>query len=189
MKKIILASSSPRRKKLLQKLGLKFIVVESKVEETFDEKSDSTSQIKKLSLAKAQAVAGKFSGSLIIAADTIIVFENRIIGKPKDNRDAINILKKLSGKSHQVVTAFTILDTDSKKFISKAAKTKIYFKALTDKEIEDYIETGEAWDKAGAYAIQEGLSQKFVKKIKGDYDNVVGLPLSLLKKELKKFGL
>lgn len=189
MKRIILASASPRRKKLLQKLGFKFTVVESKIKEDFKEKSDPIGQVKKLSLAKAQAVAEKYSRSLIIAADTIILFENKIIGKPKDNENAINILKSLSGKSHEVVTAFTIFDAYSKKFISKAVKTKIYFKVLKDREIEDYIKTGDACDKAGAYAIQEGLSKNFVKKIIGDYDNVVGLPLCLLKKELKKFGL
>lgn len=195
MKNIILASASPRRKELLERIGLKFEVVKSDFEEKFDPKLDFHTLAERLSLGKAKAVAKRFknstpilSGSIIIAADTLIIANREVLGKPKDKNDAKNMLNKLSGKMHLVITGFTIIDTQSKKTITKSDETKVYMRKITNKEIENYIKTKEPFGKAGAYAVQEKGSV-FVEKIEGDFFNVVGLPIFALMKELKKFGV
>lgn len=186
MPKIILASTSPRRHQLLKHLGLKFKIVASDYEEEMHLKKPPKELVKYLSLQKALAVIDKHPRDLIIAADTIIVFKNKIIGKPHLPSKAKATLKKLSGKKHQVITGYTLIH--KKKKITRAVSTQVEFKKLSTSEINNYVKTKEPLDKAGAYAIQ-GLGTIFVKNICGDYFNVIGLPLYALSQDLKKFKI
>ena len=188
MRSIILASASPRRKKLLEQVGLTFKVVKSNIKEALDVHIEPHTLAEKLSQLKANVVAKTEKNALIIAADTLIVFEDEILGKPKNAIDARKILKMLSGNVHTVITGFTILDSSTRILITKSVETKVFMKEMTDEEIHRYIATGEPLDKAGAYGIQ-GKGAIFVEKIEGDYSNVVGLPLFELTKELKKFNV
>lgn len=188
MKKIILASSSPRRKELLELTGLGFSVSVSDYEENLNLSLRPRELARFLSRKKAETVADRYKNALIIAADTFIVFKGRALGKPLDEDDAMKMLSDLNGKSHSVITGFTIIDTGSGKRISRSVETKVYFKKLSMVEIKSYIKTGEPLGKAGAYAIQ-GLGSVFIEKIEGDFFNVVGLPLSTLVESLKRFGV
>ncbi len=188
MKKIILASGSPRRKTLLKQIGLQFEIEKSGYEEKINMKMEPHELVKKMSLKKAQSVSKNHKNAIIIAADTLVAFRGQLIGKPKTAEDAKEILGKLSGKSHSIITGFTIMDSYSGKTVTRSVETKVWFKKLSQKEIDDYVKTGEPLDKAGAYGIQE-LGGIFIHKIEGDYYNVVGLPLYLLAEELKKFGV
>ncbi|MBN1367680.1 MAG: septum formation inhibitor Maf [Dehalococcoidales bacterium] len=188
MKKIILASGSPRRKELLEKIGLKFEVEAGDIEEDLNVGLPPRELAEKLSLQKAQAAAEKYPDAIIIAADTIGVFEGKIIGKPHAATEAKKMLSMLSGKSHLVITGYTIIDTETRKTVTKSIETKVYFRKLTKAEIDAYVKTGEPLDKAGAYAIQ-GLGALIVEKIEGDYYNVIGLPLSSLTESLREFGV
>lgn len=188
MKNIILASGSPRRKQLLKQIGLKFEVVVSDVDEKISPKYKPHQQVKILSFQKAKAVAKKHRNSIVIGADTIVVLGKEVIGKPKDEKDAQRILKKLSGTQHSAITGFTIIDTDSKKQVTKSVATKLWLRKLTDQEIKRFVEKEKPYDFAGAYAIHK-LASIFVKKIEGDFFGTVGLPLYDLTKELKKFGV
>lgn len=188
MKQIILASASPRRKDILEKTGLKFQVDAGAYEEDMGLDMEPHKLARFLSLEKASAVARKFTNGLIIAADTFIIFKGEVLGKPHTDKEAKRMLSLLNGKTHSVITGFTILDTGSNKKISRSVETKVSFKKLTENEIKAYIKSGEPLDKAGAYAIQ-GLGAVIVKYIEGDYFNVMGLPLSSLTEALKKFGV
>ena len=187
-KTIILASASPRRKELLRLTRLKFRVDASAYEENLHLKLKPHKLARFLSKEKARRVAGKYKDAIIIAADTFIVFKNRFLGKPRSAAEAKKMLRALSGKAHSVITGFTIIDTGSNKTISRSVETKVYLKKLTAKEIDAYVGTKEPLDKAGAYAIQ-GLGSVIVRKIEGDYFNVIGLPLGSLVEGLKKFGI
>lgn len=188
MRNIVLASTSARRKVLLEQIGLKFNVDTSAREDTDFGGREPEQLVEELSFKKARSVADKYPDALIIAADTIGVIAGRIIGKPHSEQQAAEILSLLSGKAHSVITGFTVLDTVTGKSVSKSVITDVYFKHLTKLEIEAYVTTGEPLDKAGAYAIQ-GLGALFVEKIDGDYFNVVGLPLGALAEVLKEFGV
>ena len=188
MKTIILASASPRRKEILEKTGLKFKVDASDYEEEIDYSLRPHELARFLSREKAKAIVNKYTNALIIAADTFIVFKGKILGKPHTEEEAKRMLKMLNNNTHSVITGFTIIDTNDNKKLSGSVETKVYFKKLTIKEIESYIKSKEPLDKAGAYAIQ-GLGAVIVKKIEGDYFNVMGLPLSALMESLKKFGI
>jgi len=188
MKTIILASSSPRRKEILKKAGVKFKVVKSSFEEYVDPKLTPHELAKKLSLEKAKAVYRNYKDSIIIAADTIVACDGKILGKPRDEKEAFEMLAFLSNKSHLIITSFTIISSDLKKPITKSEQTKVYMRKIAKKEIESYIKTGEPIDKAGAYAIQ-GIAKKFIKKVKGDFSNAVGLPIYAISQELKKLGV
>jgi septum formation protein len=185
---IILASASPRRKEILEKTGLQFTVDESSYEEQTDPGLKPHELAEFLSRGKAKDVARRHRNALIIAADTIVVSRGRLFGKPRSEEEAREMLKALSGKSHSVITGFTILDTKEKKEFSKTVESKVFFKKLSVGEIEAYIKSGEPFDKAGAYGIQ-GLGAVIVKKIEGDFFNVMGLPLNALSESLKKFGI
>jgi len=185
---IILASASPRRKELLEKIGLKFTVDPTEFPEEMRTDLRPEGLAKAISMGKAMAAARKHPGSIIIAADTFGVLRGKIIGKPKDANDARQILRAMSGKSHRVITGFTILDTSSKKWVTRSIETRVYFRKLNDEEIESYVKSGEPLDKAGAYGIQ-GLGAVIVEKIVGDYYNVMGLPLSAVTESLKEFGV
>lgn len=188
MKPIILASGSPRRRELLLQAGLKFEVEPSSYKEEMGLDMEPEDLAKYLSQKKAIEVAKKHKDSIIIGADTFIVFEGELIGKPKTKEEAKEMLKKLSGKAHSVITGFTIIDTGLNKTVSDFAETKLFFRDISDEEINSYVETGEPLDKAGAYAIQ-GLGGIFVQRIEGDYYNIVGLPLSKVVERLKDFGI
>lgn len=179
--KIILASASPRRKELLELIKLDFEVQSSNIEEILDESLPLEKKIEKLSYQKANDIALKNKGNnLVIGADTVVVINGEILGKPKDKQDADRMLKLLSNKEHYVITAITLIDNNNPdKYISTHEKTKVRFIELNQEKIDKYIESGEPMDKAGAYAIQ-GLGVKFVKSIDGCYTNVVGLPIPLL---------
>lgn len=188
MKKLILASGSPRRRQLLTQVGLKHRVSPSNIDEKLNPRLQPKSQVEKLSLQKAQAVIHKHSDSIILAADTVVVLNGEILGKPTNKEHAFRMLKKLSGTEHTIITGFTIIDTETKKTITKSKESKVRIKQLTEKEIHAYLETEEYKDKAGSYAVQE-RGAAFVEDIQGDYFNIVGLPLHDVLKELKKFGI
>lgn len=186
MKTVILASTSPRRIEILQKSGLKFQAVASNYEEDMNSKLKPLELAKFLSYGKAQALINRFQNHIIIGADTFIVLGDRILGKPHTVSEARKMLRRISGRAVSVITGFTIIDTELRKKISKAIETKVFFKKLTGQEIDNYIKTKEPLDKAGAFAIQ-GLGAVFVRRIEGDYYNVMGLPLYDLIQALKKF--
>jgi septum formation protein len=188
MKRIILASASPRREELLEKIGLKFEVEPSNYAEDMRSELSPDELAKSISLEKAKVVASKHKNAIVIAADTFIVFRGKIMGKPDTEAEAIKMLMTLRGKSHSVITGFTILDTDRNKVLTKSVETIIHIKNLTPEEIDVYVKSKEPLDKAGAYAIQ-GLGSVIVERIEGDYFNVMGLPLSALAEGLKEFGV
>jgi septum formation protein len=185
---IILASASPRRKELLDKIGLVFKVDPSDYPEDLVSHMKPEELVINISQNKARAVASKYPDAIIIAADTIGVIGKQVLGKPHTGPDAIATLKLLSGRSHRVITGITVLDSKSGKIFSRTVQTRVYFKKLTDSEVRRYVATGEPLDKAGAYAIQ-GLGSLLVEKINGDYYNVMGLPLNALSQILKEFGV
>lgn len=179
--KIILASNSPRRKELLEQVGIEFEVMSSDVDEITD-KTAPADVVMDLSRIKAEAVARNNKGVVVLAADTVVAYNGQILGKPKEEADAFKMLKLLSGKAHQVFTGVTIVDEagESNSFFES---TDVLMYENSDELIKKYIATGEPMDKAGAYGIQ-GKGAVLVKEIKGDYNNVVGLPLSRVCKEL-----
>jgi septum formation protein len=185
---IILASSSPRRKELLGLTGLQFKVDPGDVKEDMNLKMSPHELARFLSLEKARSVAGKYDDAIIIAADTVVVMKEQILGKPHTIEEARRMLALLNGRTHSVITGFTIIDMDTGKTLSRSVETRVTFKNLTMKEIDAYVKTKEPLDKAGAYAIQ-GLGSVLVKRIEGDHFNVIGLPLCALVESLKEFGV
>ncbi len=190
MPKIILASSSERRREILKSLGLEFEVVEPEVDERVPEGITLEKVPEVLALRKAKAVYEKLKrpkNTVIISADTLVLKEGELIGKPKDKTHAFEILKKLSGCSHIVFTGLCVLTNDKK--LVKTIKTTVYFRKLTAKEILSYIEKEKnVFDKAGAYGIQD-LGKVLVERIEGDFYNVVGLPVAALVEILKEVGV
>ena len=192
MRKIILASASPRRRELLAGVGATFQICRSNGKENIT-KEDPDDILKELSLQKATTVAEERKleeGTVIIGADTIVFYEGKILGKPADEKDAVRTLEMLQGRTHQVYTGFTFLQKKEGKWIadSFAEKTDVTFYPVTEKEIRDYVRTGEPMDKAGSYGIQ-GKFGIYVKGINGSYTNVVGLPIGRLFYEAKKLGI
>ena len=184
--RIILASKSPRRIELLSGLGIKPEILPSDVDENIDEVTDKpTEAVTLLAYRKAQACAQavRDENALIIAADTLVYKDSRLLGKPRDKDEAFEMLRTLSGDSHSVYTGICVCYGG--KFSKVAVETKVFFRDLSDSEIENYIESGEPMDKAGAYGIQ-GRACLFVKGIEGDYFNVVGLPLTELFELIKR---
>lgn len=187
MSKIILASKSPRRSSLLKDIGLKFDVMESTVDESVIPKDlPPKLYVQELAMLKSSSVAAELGkGYLVIGADTVVVHEGKIIGKPKDFDDAFNMLSSFSGTSHTVYSGISVTDSANMRTVTDFSATDVYFSEMSPKEITDYINTYSPYDKAGAYGIQEHASV-FVKKIDGDFFNVVGLPLSKLYELLKR---
>ncbi len=175
-KKIILASGSPRRKYLLEQAGIDFIVIPSDIDESKFSLEEPSAYVKKLSAAKACDIAEKHPAAWVIGADTIVVIDGTILGKPKSIDHAAMMLKKLSNRIHLVHTGFSLCCKNKDLIIQKSVKTEVKFKKLSNREIEWYVNTEEPFDKAGAYAIQ-GLGTFIVKSINGSYTNVVGLPV------------
>jgi septum formation protein len=188
MKRILLASASPRRKELLEQIGLQFEVEPSNYDEEITSASEPHETARRLSLGKARAAARKHPNALIIAADTFVVFGDRILGKPHTNAEAREMLRALNGQAHSVITGFTILDAETGKVLSGSVETTVHMRKLTLKEIDSYVRSKEPLGKAGGYAIQ-GLGAVLVERIEGDYFNVVGLPLSALAESLREFGV
>ena len=182
--KIFLASKSPRRRKLLKQLGLNFKSFSIDLHEEILDGEHPVQTVKRLALHKSQKAVKKVDSGIVITADTIVVLDSEIIGKPKNENDAFKILSKLSGRTHTVYTGFVIHNIDTNKKIIDYEKTKVTFRKLSATEIKDYIHTGSPMDKAGAYGIQDDFGAVFVKKIDGCYYNVVGLPLAKLYRSL-----
>ncbi|UCH80566.1 MAG: septum formation inhibitor Maf [Nitrospiraceae bacterium] len=188
MRDIVLASASPRRKKILSLTGLQFKTCVSNYKEDLTNSGEPRALARFLSRKKAEDVVLKCPDAVIIAADTFIVYKNKFLGKPTSPDHALRILKMLNGKKHSVITGFTVIDSRSNKMVSRSMETNVYFKKNTDAEIHAYVRSGEPLDKAGAYAIQ-GLGSVLIKKIDGDFFNIVGLPVCALVDTLKKFGI
>ncbi len=185
METLILASSSPRRKELLENLHLTFEVFSCNVDESFDPALTPEEIVMELSSRKAKAVHEEKPSSFIIGADTVVVLEGTVLGKPKDKDEAFSMLQSLSGKTHSVYTGVAIVTPEKENQFY--VKTDVVFWELSDEEIEAYIRTGESFDKAGAYGIQ-GIGSMLVKEIHGDYFAVVGLPVSKTIRELRNAG-
>jgi septum formation protein len=188
MKKLILASSSPRRFELLKQIGLDFEVYPADINETIVPGLLATEFVQNLSLEKASYTAKKLKGDFIVIGADTVVMKNVILGKPDDEQQAFEMLKSLSGNWHEVLTGITVYDVGSSKYISNYEITRVKMKNFSKETINSYIKTGEPFDKAGAYGIQ-GIGALLVEKIEGCYFNVVGLPLSKLSSMLEEFGL
>lgn len=189
MDAIILASSSPRRRELLSQAGIPFTMMPGEVDEEKAELSGTPEQItEQLAYLKAMDVAGKLQKGLVLGADTIVVCDGEIFGKPADEEDAIRMLQSLSGREHLVITGIALADAESGKVAIGHETTKVKFSSITSEDIKAYIKTGEPFGKAGAYAIQ-GRGALLVESIDGCYSNVVGLPLFRLGNMLREFGM
>ena len=182
---LILASQSPRRRELLGLTGLDFIVRVADIDETMDPNLAPFDEVARVSRLKAEAVARK-PGDVVIAADTIVVCEGKVLGKPRDEEDAFRILSLLSGRHHEVMTGMTVVRGEE--VITHTEVTKIHFRELHPEEVRAYIASGEPMDKAGAYGIQGGAAL-FADQMEGDYYNVMGLPVCRLAMILRSFGL
>lgn len=190
MKKIILASASPRRRELLEKAGIAFEIIPCTGEEIITA-SAPEEIVKELSCRKAYSVAEKMEeGMIIIGADTIVSYDGCVLGKPLDEEDAVKTLLKLQGNTHQVYTGVTVLRKKQGKYqpFTFAERTDVTFYPVSEEEIREYVKSGEPMDKAGSYGIQ-GMFGVYVKGICGDYNNVVGLPVARLLYEMKKQGI
>lgn len=195
-KRIILGSASPRRRELLEQIGVEFEVKVSDKEEVYHS-TDPSAIVRELALMKAENVAGELkaadmrdSGLIVIGADTVVVLDGKILGKPKDDGDAERMLKALQGRAHDVYTGAAFLSygrNGEKEICNYAVGTRVYVNPMTEDEIRAYIATGEPVDKAGAYGIQ-GRFAAYIEKIEGDYYNVVGLPVSRVYETLKELG-
>lgn len=188
MVKFILASQSVRRAQWLKQLGIEFEVIPSYADEESVPKSSPSSYVKKLAKLKAETVAKKVEEGVIIGADTVIYINGRILGKPKDSEDAFATLKELSGKKHMAITGICIIDKYSGKKLTRSVKTTVKFRDLDDNLIRWYVGTGEPMGKAGSYAVQE-KGAILVEWIKGDFYNIVGMPLFTLEKMLEEMQL
>lgn len=178
--KITLASKSPRRRKLLKQLNLSFRSISVETDEKVKDGEKPSTTVKRISREKSEKAKTIVKEGIIITADTIVVLDNKVIGKPKNKKDAFRILKLLSGQTHLVYTGFSIFNNSNLKYLTDYEKTSVKFRNLTDDEISEYIESGSPMDKAGAYGIQDDFGAVFIEKINGCYYNVVGLPLAKL---------
>ena len=186
---LVLASASPRRRDLLRSVGIDFSVVPSCASETEVAGETPQEHVIRLSLEKARAVAGdgNVRGRWFLGSDTIVLRDHTILGKPGSPKEAFAILQSLSGRAHEVISGYALLDRQSRLEKSGTVTTVVHFKQLSEEEIHGYITTGESSDKAGAYAIQ-GIGAFMVKSIEGSYTNVVGLPLCEVVELLESFG-
>ena len=186
MKKVILASKSPRRKEILELIDIDFEVKVSSADESFDERLALEENIMNVAAKKAEAVFRDNPDSVVIGSDTIVVLDGKVLLKPNDRDDARRMIKSLSGRVHQVITGICIMD--SEKTLKDYTKTDVWVKRMDESEIEEYISTSEPYDKAGGYAVQ-GLFSRFVEKIRGDYLGIVGLSASRTYDMLKEFNV
>ena len=177
--RLVLASASPRRAELLRAAGFECDVMPSEVDETMDPEETPDGYVRRVAQQKAEAVAQSVPGRLILSADTVVVIDNQVLGKPSDEKDARRMLRLLSGREHLVMTGVCLIQAHEGTTRTQivVARTLVEFAPLSDLEIRWYIDSGEPWDKAGAYAVQ-GLASRFVTRIEGSYSNVVGLPVA-----------
>jgi septum formation protein len=192
IKQVILASQSPRRKRLLERINLKFDIVVSSAPEHTRADLDAITFAREMSQRKSREVASRKSNALVIGADTIVAYDNEILGKPVDEKQARQMLLKLSNDSHQVVTGVSLIQSGTRGEIENKltfhTTTDVFFGSLEEAEIDEYIQTGGPMDKAGSYGIQDDWGALFVEKIIGDYYNVVGFPLHSFYQHLKSFA-
>lgn len=181
---LFLASKSPRRRKMLDLMGIKYQVLDIEVEEIINPLKSPINNVKDLAELKSAEALKKIKNGIVLAADTIVVLNGEIIGKPNNQKDAKKILKALSGNSHYVYTGFALINKSTKNKIVDYSKTKVTFRTINNKEIDDYISTGSPLDKAGAYGIQDDYGAVFVKSISGCYYNVLGFPVSKIYESL-----
>ena len=184
---LVLASASPRRAELLRAAGIPFEVVAADVDERQHGGEAPDAYVERLAIAKATTVAAARPGRVVLGADTTVVLDDEVLGKPRDAAEAAAMLRRLSGRSHRVLTGVCLIGPDAHPE-SGVAATTVEFRPLTGREIEQYVATGEPMDKAGAYAIQGGAGA-FVTRIHGDYDNVVGLPVALIQAMCRAAGI
>ena len=182
---IILASKSPRRREILANTKVRFSIKESQIEEIIKDNETPKETVMRLAYEKALDVANNNKEALVIGADTIVVINDQILGKPKNEEDAYNMIKLLSGKTHYVITGFALINLSLNKKVIDCEVSQVTFKKLSNECIKDYINTKESLDKAGAYGIQ-GYGALLVKNIQGDYFNIVGLPISKISDCLKE---
>jgi len=185
--RLILASKSPRRYELLKQVGLDFDVIPSSIEEDFIPEESPRDHVIRLADAKALEVGSRHPDSWVIAADTIVCLDSSILGKPKNREEALEMLRRLSGQRHQVLTGFSVRQLGKGVGDQEAVETAVKVKVLTPTEMEWYVQTGEPFDKAGGYAIQ-GIGSFMIESIRGSYTNVVGLPLCELMEMLVRLG-
>ncbi|MBQ3459347.1 MAG: septum formation protein Maf [Solobacterium sp.] len=185
MKKLILASQSPRRRELLEKCGIPFTCEPADIDETIDDSRDLSEEIRRLSLVKAAVILKKHPDAVVVGSDTIVAVDGKVLGKPKDRDEARKMLKMLSGHTHQVITGLSVLS--SRRQFQDVSISHVTFATLSDDEIGAYVSSGECDDKAGAYAIQGGAG-KFITNIDGDYYAIMGLPLNSVYEELKNIS-
>jgi septum formation protein len=187
MRPLILASQSPRRKILLKQIGLKFRVIPSHVSEALSPNESPGDNAKRIAIDKASEVAARLQKGIVIGADTIVVLDHHVLGKPTSKDDAKRMLKLLSGREHSVYTGFALIDVESKKHVAGVEETKVRFRKLDEKEIVSYIDSGSPMDKAGSYGIQDDFGAVFVEKVNGCFYNVVGFPLARFYSTLQRF--
>lgn len=187
-KRLVLASASPRRAELLKQVGVHPDIITSDVLEDISKEMPVGELVQALALKKAQAVADSVQEGLIIGADTVVAKENRLLGKPADFQEAVEMISSLSGSAHSVLTGVAVVGQPEGRTVTGFEETKVFFKKLSKEEIISYVKTGECMDKAGAYGIQ-GRGSLLVERIEGDYFNVVGLPLQLLNRMLGKWNI
>jgi len=185
--KIILASASPRRTELMALAGIEFDVVPADIDEKVLPGEKPSEHVLRLSREKADAVAGSTNGRFFIGADTVVVLDEKIMGKPVDDAEAFRMLRALSGRDHEVITGFSVYDKVSGIHLTRCVRTEVTFKELSEGEIRAYISTGCPMDKAGAYAMQGGAVH-FIRSICGSYTNVIGLPMTELYETLCQLG-
>jgi len=188
MQKIILASASRERQKILKEAGLRFVVKPSRAPEDLTLPLTPRSLVKYLALQKAGAVASQNSSGLVIGADTVLVFKSEVIGKPRDSAHARTILSKLSGKTHSIITGFCIVDAHTGRSVCRSVESRVRFRKLSPAEIHAYVALGESLAAAGAYSIR-GEGKRLVRSIEGDYRNIAGMPVSSLKRALRAFNV
>lgn len=184
---LILASSSPRRQELLREAGIAFAIHAPHINEDQQTGEPPLEYALRLAREKAQTVAGHYPQRYVLGADTIVVVDSEVLGKPRDAGDAARMLRLLSGRAHQVTTAVSLVAPRARTE-TRSCTTQVYFRKLAEDEIQQYVSGGEPMDKAGAYAIQGGAS-RWADRIEGEYSNVVGLPLSLVTEMLRMNGL
>jgi len=186
--RLILASASSRRQELLQKAGVAFTVVPSDIPETVQVGETPEEYVLRVAAEKALDVARKYPDTWVLGADTIVEIDGEVLGKPRDQADGQRMLRLLSGRTHQVITAFVLLDEENQVRAKQMVSSSVTFKSLSDTQIHEYLATGEPFDKAGAYAVQ-GLGASLVERIEGSYTNVVGLPIDEVLTALRTVGL
>lgn len=186
--KIILASASPRRSQLLAEMGVEFEVVSSPVEELHDERLKAAELCEINARQKAEWVAERQRHAVVLGADTLVAYSNRLFGKPRDLKEARTMLRELSGKTHEVVTGICVLQLETDRRSVFHELTRVTFRTLTEDRVNEYVRAVDVLDKAGAYGIQE-RGELLVKKIEGSFSNVVGLPVERLEQEFDRWGI